>query len=343
MTALPISGRAAGGFAGTAALNGGSSQVEILPAGQAPSAGFGGASVQADALAALGANRLVIGALPVVEYGQGGRFYTFQGGAQRVILRSGAQLATPEILVSSREIEVEAGAGLSTLGRGAPSVDSTQGYAFQPGAVALLALSNGRLDVLAPDAQAAGSIRIGTCAAVPCPSATGLYSEGTIAAAVNGVFDLGEAVRYGTRNLTLAVGAVNVGTATALEQAAARGVLPSGLTLNQEILAGLLRGDVSSGAPGLEVLTLTARDAINFYGSVALDTRDPASGRYSLAGPWFQDQCAVHTSQTCLRQRRQCDAVAAPRPARARASRRWRRCPRCQQAMWDLYAPLGNH
>ncbi|WP_238926427.1 filamentous haemagglutinin family protein [Achromobacter xylosoxidans] len=274
---------AAGGFAGTAALNGGSSQVEILPAGQAPSAGFGGASVQADALAALGANRLVIGALPVVEYGQGGRFYTFQGGAQRVILRSGAQLATPEILVSSREIEVEAGAGLSTLGRGAPSVDSTQGYAFQPGAVALLALSNGRLDVLAPDAQAAGSIRIGTCAAVPCPSATGLYSEGTIAAAVNGVFDLGEAVRYGTRNLTLAVGAVNVGTATALEQAAARGVLPSGLTLNQEILARLLRGDVSSGAPGLEVLTLTARDAINFYGSVALDTRDPASGRYSLA------------------------------------------------------------
>lgn len=274
---------AAGGFAGTAALNGGSSQVEILPAGQAPSAGFGGASVQADALAALGANRLVIGTLPVVEYGQGGRFYTFQGGAQRVILRSGAQLATPEILVSSREIEVEAGAGLSTLGRGAPSVDSTQGYAFQPGAVALLALSNGRLDVLAPDAQAAGSIRIGTCAAAPCPSATGLYSEGTIAAAVNGVFDLGEAVRYGTRNLTLAVGAVNVGTATALEQAAARGVLPSGLTLNQEILARLLRGDVSSGAPGLEVLTLTARDAINFYGSVALDTRDPASGRYSLA------------------------------------------------------------
>nr|WP_313702498.1 filamentous hemagglutinin family protein [Achromobacter sp.] len=162
-------------------------------------------------------------------------------------------------------------------------MDSTSGYAFQPGKAGLLAVSNGRLDVLAPDALGGGSIRIGTCAAQPCAGVTHLYSEGTIAAATNGAFDLGDQVRYGTRNLTLAVGAVNVGTAGALAQAAASGLLPSGLTLNQDILGRLLRGDTSAGAPALEVLTLTARDAMNFYGTVALDTRDPVTGKYSLA------------------------------------------------------------
>ncbi|MBB1627744.1 hemagglutinin [Achromobacter sp. UMC71] len=274
---------ATGGFGGTAALSGGSPYVEILASGQAPTAGFGGASVQADALAALGASRLVIGALPVVVYGQGGRFYTFQGAANEVVMRAGAQLAAPEVIISSRTIEVEAGAGISTLGRGAPSVDSTNGYAFAPGAAGLLAVSNGRLDVLAPDALGEGAIRIGTCAATPCQGVTRLYSEGTIAAATNGVFDLGEQVLYGTRNLTLAVGAINAGTADALAQAAARGVLPNGLTLNQSILARLLRGDTSTGAPALERLTLTARESMNFYGTVALDTRDPATGKYSLA------------------------------------------------------------
>lgn len=274
---------AQGGFGGAAALNGGSSVVEILAAGQAPTAGFTGASVAADALTALGTSRLVIGALPVVYYGQGGRFYTFQGAATQTVLRAGAQLAAPEVLISSRNIEIEAGAGISTLGRGAPSVDSASGYAFQPGQSSLLAVSNGRLDVLAPDALASGGIRIGTCAAQPCAGVTRLYSEGTIAAATNGTFDLGEQVRYGTRNLTLAVGAVNVGTTDALARAAAGGLLPSGLTLNQDILARLLRGDTSAGAPALEVLTLTARDAMNFYGTAALDTRDPVTGKYSLA------------------------------------------------------------
>ena len=198
-------------------------------------------------------------------------------------MRAGAQLAAPEVLISSRTIELEAGAGISTLARGAPSVDSTNGYAFEPGSTGLLAVSNGRLDVLAPDALGAGAIRIGTCAAQSCEGVTRLYSEGTIAAATNGTFDLGEQVSYGTRNLTLAVGAINAGTAEALAQAAARGVLPNGLTLNQGILGRLLRGDASTGAPALERLTLTARESMNFYGTVALDTRDPLTGKYSLA------------------------------------------------------------
>lgn len=274
---------AQGGFGGAVSVSGGSSATEILAAGQAPTAGFAGASIQADALAALGASRLVIGALPVVVYGSGGRFYTFQSPATNVVLRAGAQLTGPEVLISSRNIELEAGAGISTLGRGAPSVDSNSGYAFQPGDGSLLAVSNGRLDVLAPNALSSGSIRIGTCAAQPCQDVSRLYAEGTIAAATNGTFELGDEVRYGARNLTLAVGAVNVGTAEALRDAAARGVLPSGLTLNQDILGRLLRGDTSMGAPALEVLTLTARDAMNFYGTVALDTRDPVTGKVSLA------------------------------------------------------------
>ncbi|KAG1433571.1 hypothetical protein G6F57_022053 [Rhizopus arrhizus] len=109
-------------------------------------------------------------------------------------MRAGAQLAAPEVLISARTIELEAGAGISTLGRGAPSVDSTNGYAFEPGSRGLLAVANGRLDVLAPDALGTGAIRIGTCAALPCQGVTRLYSEGTIAAAPTGTFDLGEQV-----------------------------------------------------------------------------------------------------------------------------------------------------
>ncbi|WP_415806686.1 filamentous hemagglutinin family protein [Bordetella muralis] len=109
-----------------------------------------------------------------------------------------------------------------------------------------------------------------------------LYSEGTITAATNKSFELGESVRYGTRNLVLAVGGINVGSAASLAQANADGVLPSGLTLNQAVLDRLLRGDTTTGAPALENLVLNASDSINFYGNVDLSTLNPATGESAL-------------------------------------------------------------
>ncbi|MCH2778117.1 hypothetical protein K3V83_14790, partial [Listeria monocytogenes] len=68
-----------------------------------------------------------------------------------------------------------------------------------------------------------------------------------------------------------------------LADAAARGVLPNGLALDQTVLPRLLRGERGAGIPALENLILSARDAVNIYGSVSLDTYDPATGKSSLA------------------------------------------------------------
>ena len=58
------------------------------------------------------------------------------------------------------------------------------------------------------------------------------------------------------------------GTQASLAAAAARGVLGSGLSLDQSLLNRLLAGDARFGAPALEMLTLSVADAFNFYGDV---------------------------------------------------------------------------
>jgi filamentous hemagglutinin family protein len=272
---------AQGGRGGTAVVLG--SFIEVLGAGQSRTEGFNGASVRADTLDDLHADRLVVGARPVVIYGQQGRYVGFNEVVSDVTLRSGALLKAPEVfLAGRRDLVVEAGAGISTLGQGATVYDASAGFVYQPDTSNVLAVSNGRLDVLAPAAAGKGSIRLGVCNSASCSANSTFYSEGTITAATNGAFELDEAARYGTRHLALAVGAVNAGSAQSLADAQSRGVLASGLTLNQDVLQRLLNGDTSTGAPALESLTLTARDAINFYGSVTLDTIDPATGRSRL-------------------------------------------------------------
>ncbi len=274
---------AQGGRGGTALVLGG--HLEVLGAGQRHTAGFDGASVRSDTLDALDAGRLVIGATPTVVYGQRGRFVTFSAPSGLVTLRAGASLSAPEVFLAARDVAVEAGAGISTLGQGDAIYDASTGFAYQPDTTSLLAVSNGRLDVLAPLAPSvggAGSVRLGTCALPSCDRASTLYSEGTLTVATNGAFELGDSTRYGTRHLALAVGAVNAGSSASLADAQARGVLASGLTLTQDLLQRLLNGDTGSGAPALESLTLTVRDAINFYGNVTLDTIDPVTGRSRL-------------------------------------------------------------
>ena len=215
------------------------------------------------------------------------------GSSHTVVLRSGSQLEAAEVyLVSGRSdggIVVEQGAGINTLGRGQAAYDSLDGYTLAPGAQSVLAVSNGWLDVLAPtlpaydDGAGAGSIRIGACSAgVPCEGTTRLYSEGTITAATDKEFTLDDSARYGARNLVLAVGGINVGSQEQLAQAEARGGLPAGLVLNQQLLDRLLQGDTESGAPALENLVLTARDSVNFFGDTLLSTLDPATGKSSL-------------------------------------------------------------
>ncbi|MFT4172324.1 MAG: filamentous hemagglutinin family protein [Rhodocyclaceae bacterium] len=277
----------------------GAVDYEILAAGAAPTAGFGGVSVRADALNATGASRMEIGSRLISTYqdltGSLQRANIITIGSTRtanIVLRQGAQLEAAEVFLMTGRvaggITLEQGASINTLGRGAAAYDASQGYIYTPGNLSVLAVSNGQIDLLAPTAadsegQGAGAIQIGVCpAGGTCTGDTRLYSEGTIATATDNRFVLGDAVRYGTRNLALALGGVNVGGRQALADAATRGALPAGMTLNQEVLDRLLLGDVSTGAPALEALSLTVRESINFYDDVTLSTYDPVSGKSAL-------------------------------------------------------------
>ncbi|WP_285415120.1 filamentous haemagglutinin family protein [Pseudomonas sp. efr-133-TYG-5] len=282
-------GAATGGVSGSATVHGSAgASFEILGAGRARTEGFSGVSLYADSLNRLGAGRLVIGATPTVDYVSAGNIVDFKGATSNITLRAGALLAAPEVMLwsnsASGAITVEAGAGINTLGYGSAPYDSTKGFVYQPGAASLLVVSNGWNNVLAPalgdNSRSSGSIRIGTCATPSCAEPALLYSKGSITAATDKQFALGETVRFGTRQLSLSVGAVNAGSAEALAQAGDK--VPTGLILNQQVLDRLLRGDSQFGAPALETLGLTTRDAFNFYGSVTLDTLDPVSGQSKL-------------------------------------------------------------
>ena len=238
----------------------------------------------------------MLGARPEVSYGQSGNFFKFVGGdsngSRGITLRAGAQLSAAEVLMVvgspfGQGITIEAGAGISTLGRGKTPFDSRDGFVYQPGYMdesnsgSMLAVSNGWLAV-AHGRRARGPqpILVGVCGAAGCegrPSSTpkGRWPSPPTSAS-NSI-----TACFGARNLSLSVGALNVGDAPTLAAVQAAGKLVSGLTLNQDVLGSLLRGD-TRGAPALENLILNAYDSINFYGGATLDTRDPATGRSSL-------------------------------------------------------------
>ncbi|UUO10728.1 filamentous hemagglutinin family protein [Alcaligenes faecalis] len=276
-------------------------RIEVLADGAAPTAGFDGMSVESGVLNRLGAAGISIGGSPTSTFALQGygstrdawRVSLGNTRTDEIYIRGGAVLEAAQVflVVGNREkgLTVEQGATINTLGKGAAPWDSSEGYVLQPGQKGVLALSNGWLDVTAPSNDdswgtvGAGFLHIGTCAVgSSCSGETRLYSEGTITAATNKTFELDESVRYGTRNLVLAMGGINVGGAQALSDASAAGILPSGLTLNQRVLERLLRGDTQMGAPALENLVLTARDSVNFYGDVNLSTLDPVTGKSAL-------------------------------------------------------------
>ncbi|VFR19925.1 Filamentous haemagglutinin family outer membrane protein associated with VreARI signalling system [plant metagenome] len=291
---------AKGGYGGTATVSPLANQgsVEIVGAGAGATTGFNGLTLRASDLTAIGAPRLAVGGRIAVsfhgEQSNGtneSNYLDFSISAANIVLRSGAVLRAPEVFLATNTatggITVEDGAGIISIGAGAVPYGSEQGYVYRPGPASVLAVSNAWLDVLAPEPDAtapvrgAGAIRIGTCT-VSCHAGSQLYSEGTILAATTRAFEMADTARYGTRNLVLAVSTVNAGERAALEDAAARGVLTPGLSLNQGLLDRLLQGDQAHGAPALERLVLTAGQSFNLFGNVALTTRDPITGRSTL-------------------------------------------------------------
>ena len=288
---IGLFGAAPGGFGGTVAVtNSGAGDdagvTQIIAAGSAIDPAFKGLTLEAESLNALGAKRLVIGGLSRVVYGQAGNNIDFSLGlGGSIILRSGATLRAPEVLLVTvgKPIVVEQGASIITLGQGAASYDARDGFVYG-GVANMLAVSNGLLNVL-PYVNAGAptsGIQIGVCTTGTCSGQTSLYSEGSIVVATDKALEIDDAVRYGTRHLSLALSNINVGETAALADAAARNVLPAGLTLNQQVLDRLLKGDTQFGAPALETLQLSAGQAFNFYGTTTLDTYDAQTGKSRL-------------------------------------------------------------
>ncbi|WP_174984952.1 filamentous haemagglutinin family protein [Pandoraea commovens] len=269
-------------------------RVEILGPRATPTVGDRTLiSLNAADLNAVGAARIGIGGLPEVTTSTSSLLASamrasINGALKYVVLRGGAMLRASEVFISSNSpqdgIRIEQGSGISTLGYGKPMWDSTLGYVYAPGSKAVLAVSNGRLTMLAPEAgsptEGAGAIDLGVCApGATCSGETLLLSEGSIAVSTDKRFTITDAVRYGARQLALTVGRVNVGSQASLDALAAKGRLADGLTLDQSMLSRLLRGDTAYGTPALESLSLVARDSINFFDSVELSTLDPATGK----------------------------------------------------------------
>ncbi|VVD78099.1 Heme/hemopexin-binding protein [Pandoraea iniqua] len=286
---------AAGGYGGTVSVvvpNVGQKQAIEIVAAQA-TAGFAGVTLRADSLNNIGAARMVIGGMTTTTYGQGGNYVTFgENTPLEIYLRSGTTLSAPEVFLVASEssdptapgglIRVEQGASINTLGRGKVAYDAADGFVYKSDRY-VLAASNGLLNILPSTSSARGALEIGVCLTGECVGTTTLYSEGTLAASTTGTFTIDDAVRYGTRNLTLAVGAINIGSTQALAAAQANGTAAAGLAMNQRVLDRLLHGDTSTGAPALETLTLSAANSINFYGDSVLDTYDKATGKSSLS------------------------------------------------------------
>jgi filamentous hemagglutinin family protein len=285
---------ASGGYSGALVIGGtnGGNNIEITGPNDTPTKGW--VSFSAAAVDAIGAPNIYIGGSLVLgantsPTAQAGTFLVgfeaFFGFTQEsVAIRTGAVVTAADVFLiagGTGSITIESGASIDTLGRGAPAFDSTSGYFFtnqvQAGSsqsiASVLAVSNGYLNILPSSGANSTSITVNDGAS--------LFSDGTIAFATN-VLNLGEKVNYGGRYIGFSSADINIGTIASLAAAEKRGTLPPGILLDQTVLDQLLAGDPAGGAPALQILTLSAAQSINFYGSVDLNTIDPNTGKSTL-------------------------------------------------------------
>ncbi len=236
---------AQGGVAGQAVVQG---IGEIYA--DAPADGL--ISVRAADLNAIAAPRLLLNGYEFIA----NNTITFNGGGNLVI-RDGVTLTAAELFLVGT-VTVGNNVTLTTVGRGAAPFDTNStGLSYDAHGFAVLALSNGNLEFLG--SGGGGAITVG--------ANSQLYSEGTLAFATSGASTIDPSAHFGSRNIALAVGAINVGDSVSIAAAGA----PDGLLFDQALLNTLLKGDPLHGAPALERITLSAGNSINLFGSAGID------------------------------------------------------------------------
>ena len=276
--------RAEGGYGASVVVTGGSTTAtEIVRAGSGKTEGFDGVSLEAEQLNALAENaeRLVIGAT-LSEDRANNPGVLMVTGTGDLTLRSGAALSAAEIILGAgrglhvgtdNALAIERGAAVNTLGQGEVSLDARSGYTLNVRGAAIIA-SNGAhnvlLDTATPSSQPA-PLSVGVQGQQASDPAT-LYSDGSLVFATGSDLLLDDSTLYGARNLSVSLGAVNLGSAESLAAAAATGTLPDGFSFNQTVLERLLTGDTSTGAPAMETFSLSAAQGLNIFGDITLST-----------------------------------------------------------------------
>ena len=274
---------APGGVSGALLLSG--PQIEITAANGTPTQNW--ASLSAAAVDAIGAPNVYIGGTYTLV---GGVLVGPSSNTSAIAIRSGATLTGAQVvLITSTTssgrlgtITMEPGATINTLRGGVPDLDSSTGYLFTNGysvsgnaqTFELLVVSNGYVN-LSPSALPNGG-------PITVNDGASLYADGSIAFATTGSITLGEHVNYGAKFIGFSGANIDIGTPAALAAAQQANVLPAGLLLDQAILSSLLKGNPSIGAPALQILTLSAAQSINLYGSVDLSTVNPSTGQSTL-------------------------------------------------------------
>ncbi len=259
---------AAGGTMGMVTINTISNTANLEIVASTPTSGFTGFSVSAPDLDNIHAPSLLIGG-QIIGGSEGPEF---AASSNSVTLGSGVDLTAAQVILISESggIFVDADAEIDTIGQGAVTSNTAPGDFFDANNSAVLVVSNDENINIFNTQSSMGAITVGANAQI--------FSEGTIDFATAGTVSIDPSARYGTRNLGLDVGTINISST----DPTANAVVPPGLLLTQAILDQILAGDTDVGAPALQRLTLTASQSINFYGSVDLDVIDPATGKADL-------------------------------------------------------------
>ncbi|MBB4199992.1 hypothetical protein CCR94_21600 [Rhodoblastus sphagnicola] len=230
-------------------------------------------TVAGSEIARIGAPSLYLGGAPSATLAANTPLFTVTDGLTRsLVIESGVVLRGSQVILAAGDggIIMKSGASINTLGGGLLAPDSTTGYLFN--APTLLAVSNGSI-ALDPSRS--------TTTQIILEDNTSLYSEGSIGFTAGQGVTISDTTRFGARDLELALPYINIGATQSLADAATAGILPGGLTLDQSTLDRLMRGDPTTGAPGMKNLILSAANSVNFYGSVNLSTLD-AGGKSIL-------------------------------------------------------------
>ncbi|UGY05985.1 filamentous haemagglutinin family protein [Bradyrhizobium quebecense] len=251
-------------FDGTAlfqgAPGGSAGQAALLNVGEiyadAPTQGFSGPSVGAADLNALKAPRLLVNGTVFVS---NGTLFLNQPYGHDLFIRDGVSLSAGEMFFIGNNINVGNGVTLSTIGQGAVPFDSVStGMSYAVSQFTVLALSNGNINFL-PSNIGNGSITIG--------AGSSLYSEGTLAFVTNGASTIDPTAHFGSSNIALAVGTINIGDAATIAASGA----PAGLLFDQALFNKLVHGDPLHNAPALKTITLAAANSINLFDGAGLD------------------------------------------------------------------------